>query len=297
MSRKAARPVVFGEVLFDYFPDGSRVLGGAPFNVAWHLKAFGLDPLVISRVGDDSEGNEVREAMRGWNMDLSGLQKDDSRPTGAVRITIEDGEPGFDIISDQAYDHIDSALLPDPVGTHLLYHGSLALRSEVSRRALEDLRASSSAPTFMDVNLRPPWWEEETVTRLMRAATWVKLNEDELRRLLTAGDNLSEQAAVLQRDGGLALVVVTRGAEGALAYAADGELLIVRPSTAKSVVDTVGAGDAFASVIMLGLSLGWQSRQTLERAQAFASAIVGIRGATISDPAFYRAFQVEWQLS
>ena len=48
-----ARPAVFGEVLFDCFADGTRVLGGAPFNVAWHLQAFGEAPLFVSRVGDD----------------------------------------------------------------------------------------------------------------------------------------------------------------------------------------------------------------------------------------------------
>ena len=37
-----ARAIIFGEVLFDTFPDGTAVLGGAPFNVAWHLQGFGL---------------------------------------------------------------------------------------------------------------------------------------------------------------------------------------------------------------------------------------------------------------
>ena len=50
------RPVLFGEVLHDCFPDGSRVLGGAPLNVAWHLRALGLDPYLVSRVGDDAAG-------------------------------------------------------------------------------------------------------------------------------------------------------------------------------------------------------------------------------------------------
>jgi sugar/nucleoside kinase (ribokinase family) len=60
----ATRPCIFGEVLFDHFPDGKRVLGGAPFNVAWHLQAFGEAPRFISRVGDDAEGDEIRTAMR-----------------------------------------------------------------------------------------------------------------------------------------------------------------------------------------------------------------------------------------
>ena len=44
----SAVPVVFGEVLFDIFPDGAKHLGGAPFNVAWHLQAFGDQPLFLS---------------------------------------------------------------------------------------------------------------------------------------------------------------------------------------------------------------------------------------------------------
>ncbi len=53
------RPVIFGEVLYDCFPDGQAVLGGAPFNVAWHLQGFGRAPLFISRVGDDPLGHHV----------------------------------------------------------------------------------------------------------------------------------------------------------------------------------------------------------------------------------------------
>ena len=62
------RPVVIGEVLFDCFPDGSTVLGGAPFNVAWHLQAFGLRPLVVTRVGDDALGERVLTTMESWRM-------------------------------------------------------------------------------------------------------------------------------------------------------------------------------------------------------------------------------------
>ena len=67
------RPVIFGEVLFDRFPDGSVVLGGAPFNVAWHLQAFGMAPLFISRVGNDALGRTIRDTMHCWEMDASGL--------------------------------------------------------------------------------------------------------------------------------------------------------------------------------------------------------------------------------
>ncbi len=66
---KDRRLCIFGEVLFDHFADGTRVLGGAPFNVAWHLQAFGQAPWFISRTGNDPDGEAVRAAMRDWGMD------------------------------------------------------------------------------------------------------------------------------------------------------------------------------------------------------------------------------------
>ena len=57
------RPIIFGEVLYDCFPDGQAVLGGAPFNVAWHLQGFGLNPLFISRVGDDPLGHLINQMV------------------------------------------------------------------------------------------------------------------------------------------------------------------------------------------------------------------------------------------
>jgi fructokinase len=131
------RACIFGEVLFDRFPDGRRVLGGAPFNVAWHLRAFGEDPWLVSRVGDDEDGATVRAAMRDWGMDASGLQTDPQLPTGRVQVSIEDGEPAYDIVCPAAWDAIEAPgrLESGPCCCALLYHGSLALRRESSHAA------------------------------------------------------------------------------------------------------------------------------------------------------------------
>jgi len=62
------------------------------------------------------------------------------------------------------------------------------------------------------------------------------------------------------------------------------------------VLRITGTGDAFTSVMTLGLLSGWRVPLTLERAQAFASAITGIRGATCDDPGFYQPFIDDWTL-
>ena len=163
--RVDARPLVFGEVLYDHFPDGGVVLGGAPFNVAAHLQAFGAAPLLISRVGDDPLGHRIRDTMLHLGMDTSGLQLDSAHPTGTVDVSIEQGEPHFTILPERAYDFIDASQVPPISAPSLLYHGSLALREASSRCALEQLAARAGAPMFMDVNLRAPWRSRPGPTR------------------------------------------------------------------------------------------------------------------------------------
>lgn len=290
----SGRLCIFGEVLFDHFPDGQRVLGGAPFNVAWHLQAFGQAPYFISRVGADPEGRNVREAMRDWGMDTDGLQTDGQHPTGRVSIQFVDGEPVYDIVEPCAYDAI-GRVPAEGAGCRLLYHGSLALRGETSRQTAEALRACKPDTVFVDVNLRPPWWQREQVLDMVRHADWVKLNADELALLSASTQTDTAQAAAFLAEYGLEGLLLTRGAEGAEVITAAGEHLLVRPQTDIEVVDTVGAGDAFAAVMILGLANDWPLQTLLQRAQSFASSLVGQRGATVSDPGFYRRFINDWQ--
>jgi fructokinase len=291
----ASRLCVFGEVLFDHFPDGKRVLGGAPFNVAWHLQAFAQAPYFISRVGQDAEGESVRAAMRDWGMDLTGLQSDLQRATGQVDVTFVDGEPSYQIVEDCAYDAIDATLL-DEVNFRLLYHGSLALRNPISSQAAASLRDCCRGTVFVDVNLRPPWWQREQVLAMLREADWVKLNSDELDLLYPAEKNSVSNLPSFLSEFGLQGVVLTHGSAGAEILAVGGEHFQIVPESRVEVVDTVGAGDAFASVIILGLSNDWPLSLSLQRAQEFASNIVGERGATVSDPTFYQPFIAAWQL-
>jgi fructokinase len=292
-----SRPIIYGEVLFDCFPDDRRVLGGAPFNVAWNLQAFGMNPLFISRVGDDAMGAEIRAAMRNWGMDLAGLQTDPDHPTGIVQIQLESGEPSFDILPERAYDYIDSQSLPALDKASMIYHGSLILRTPVSATTFESLRNDRTLPAFLDVNLRSPWWNYETVHASMKRSRWIKLNENELNTLIAGDYPLSRKIQELQNSTGAELVIITRGERGTIAYTADGQTEEVAPEDVVTIIDTVGAGDAFASVMITGLLQDWPLSLSLVRAQAFASAIVGQRGATSQEPGFYQPFIENWGLA
>lgn len=288
--------IVFGEVLFDHFPDGSRVLGGAPFNVAWHLQAFQQQPHFISRIGEDSTGETISAAMRHWAMDMTGLQQDSSYPTGSVKVSIEQGEPDYEILPEQAYDYIDAAALAAPEGSGLLYHGTLALRHPPAADALAQLKASHQGCVFIDVNLRQPWWHKVDVLEWISQAHWVKLNQHELAALYPSSGELDADMRTFRARYGLDGLIVTSGERGASAIYNNEIVFNVTPQAIVQVVDTVGAGDAFSSVLLLGLNLDWPLPLILERAQDFASALVGQRGATVSDSAFYQTFIKAWAL-
>jgi fructokinase len=233
--------------------------------------------------------------MQRWGMDTRLLQVDPTRPTGTVDVTIEAGEPRYEIVAERAYDFIEPPDLTAIGDAALIYHGSLALRSAATRAAFDRLGEATQLPRFLDINLRPPWWSAAHVVALIGRARWVKLNEDELTALALDGIHGDEAADAFRRRFELDAVILTRGERGALCVTAAGAHSVA-PAVSSHTVDTVGAGDAFASIVLLGLLEGWPIATSLERAQAFASAVVGLRGATSEDRAFYARFARAWGL-
>ena len=291
------RALIFGEVLFDQFPDGSKVLGGAPFNVAWHLCGFGRNPVLVSSVGDDEEGREVLDRMQGWGLSTLGISTHPDRPTGRVVVSIDNGEPKYEISPGQAWDDIlPPSLAPGTPG--LLYHGSLALRAEPSRVVWSDLLASYEAPTFVDLNLRSPWWDSELLERCMESATWLKLSADELAEVTDLDTDTARACEAAARrllaDQPGTRVLVTRGDQGSLLISEDTPTVVAKAADAVDIVDTVGAGDAFSAVVCHGILEGWDERTTLERASAFALDICRIRGATSPDLSLYERHLRRW---
>lgn len=294
------KPIIYGEVLFDIFPGDRKVLGGAPFNVAWHLQGFGLAPLFVSRIGQDAEGQSVLDAMQAWGLDTQGIQSDTELPTGGVEITMQGTEHRFSIRAEQAYDHIDYPSLMRLVHQQsfsLIYLGSLILRNQTSRETLERLLEEKDLPIFVDINLREPWWDMAGVESIMSRARWAKLNNDELATLIP-GTEQSEQGlmhaareALLRFE--LDAIVVTRGAEGAFITTAEGTVGD-KPPPIVSLVDTVGAGDAFCAVTLYGLHAGWSPSVIIKRALAFAAEICQQRGATSQNRALYADTCASW---
>ena len=296
-SNRTARPLVIGEVLFDTFPDGRKVLGGAPFNVAWNLRGFEQNPLFVSAVGRDASAEEIRQQMNQHKMDDSGLQSN-SYPTGKVDVTFQNGEPSYEIAPDQAWDYlsVEDDLRKESSADDefaIIYHGSLIWRSPNSRAAVETLRKKNNAFVFVDLNIRLPWFEPDQVEEILTDVDAVKLNIDELASL--AGQPISEKnsiasaAALLLNQHALRSLWVTAGADGAYYFDAAGQTHFAAAPELKNLVDTVGAGDAFASVVIKGLLLNQAPEVILSEAVKHAAKVCGLQGATTNDRDFYRS--------
>jgi fructokinase len=290
--------LVFGECLFDHFPDGDRV-GGAPLNVARHLWALGQQPLLVSRVGQDAQGARIRALLTAWGMDGRGLQEDPQRPTGRVEVT-PDAVQGhqFRILPEQAFDRISWPNELSPTASiAFLYHGTLALREADSRSTWERL-AKQSGWRFLDLNLRTPWWTKDLLAAVLPKVRVLKLNADELDVLKDVfalqGEGERSRVTDLAQRFAIGEVVLTKGTAGAAAWEACRWQECPAPGV--QVEDTVGAGDAFAAVWITGILRGWPLDLRLVRAQALAAAICALRGALPTEPTFYSPFLRDWKL-
>lgn len=271
-----------GEVLWDALPAG-LFLGGAPLNVARNLRTHGVATSVLSRVGADRLGEEAvgRVVREGVGADL--IQVDADRPTGFVRVRLDDpGSPSFEIVEDVAWDAIEAtgAALERAARADAIVFGTLAQRAPVSRATIERLWAATDARKVYDVNLRPPCCDRETVRRSLEAADLVKLNEAEFDRL---GEWFGLEGDDRRRAGALAgsfdcdVVCVTRGERGAALWHRD--RWSEHPGFRVRVRDTVGAGDAFLAALLAGLQRGEDDDELLRRAALAAARAVMRQGA------------------
>jgi len=274
--------VCFGETLWDVLP-GGRLPGGAPTNVAIHLRYQGFAPLMVSRLGDDAPGRELRAFLRGKGVSDAGLQTDPARQTGIVRANVTNStEVTYDIVEDVAWDHIapDEATAARVAGSDVFVYGSLAARNETSRNTLLQYLQVATYKVF-DVNLRPPHYTPERTRQLLAEATVVKMNHHELAEItgwLGGPGEPRAGMAFLKDHYRLATVIVTRAERGAAVLGGEG--YFEHPGFPVTVQDTIGSGDAFLATFLAGHLRGDAAAVTLERACRVGAYVATQRGAT-----------------
>jgi len=272
--------VIWGEVLWDRFPDGAK-LGGAPANVAWHLGLAGGWARLVSRVGDDDDGRRAL-AVLGEVCDVSLVQIDRERATGEVEVTVEAGEPRYRLVPDRAWeriactDDVRAALAEASV----FVYGTLAERTPEGlagwAAAIDAARAT--CVTVCDLNLRKTVHAKMAteIERALAAADVVKVNDAELAQLATWYEWRDPIGAL--RDG-RRVVAITHGANGSTLYGEHGAIHIAGVR-AHGGGDNVGCGDAYLAILVHGMTLGWDLERCGRAASRWAAAVAAVRGAT-----------------
>jgi len=277
--------LVVGEVLWDQFPDSTR-LGGAPLNFAVHLKRLGHLPLLVSAVGIDRLGEDARSAIARLGLETAGLQSTSRFQTGTAVVCLGPGEQtSFAIARPAAYDAIElydrdvrQLVVRNPAW---VYYGTLFPSSPRARCVVRQLLAAApNARRFYDMNLRPGFESPELIRELLEQADVVKLNERELQFV---HDHLELPLApeafcrAGSRRYGWTAACVTFGSRGCAMLAGDD--YVTSPGVAVHVADPVGAGDAFAAAFLHGLASAWTAARIAAFANRVGASVAGTHGA------------------
>ncbi len=273
----------FGEILWDRLPTGSKP-GGAPMNVALHLKRFGLDPLFASRVGDDDAGRQLIAFLKQNHLKTGLVQRGKTLPTSEVIVYLDShGNPRYEICEPVAWDNI--ALTPKleskAESAGVIVFGTLASRNEITRQTLKSL-LNTKAYRILDVNLRPPYDRREVVEMLISKSDFIKMSINEMATIakwidLTWFNEESASRAIADHFG-LSGVCITRGEKGAA--------LLIRGHFYENsgfqvqVADTVGAGDAFLAALIYGFIKHKTPEEALNLACAAGALVASKEGAT-----------------
>lgn len=257
-------PIIgIGELLWDVYPDGRKVAGGAPFNFAFHCHQLGHPAIIVSRVGDDELGRELRERVRELGLSDTHIQTDRKFPTGTVRVTVDAaGQPTYSIAANVAWDNLEwtDAVAGLTRTTAAICHGTLALRAKATRHVVDKLAyrvGQRGGLTVYDVNLRG---NDDPDEKAVFRSKWLKVNADELGPLMwRVGESIDDGVSVpdiptmleylridTKRDD--TVVILTRGADGAELFSRGFHHR--QRAVPVTVVDTVGAGDAFTAAMV-----------------------------------------------
>jgi fructokinase len=260
--------VVAGEALIDLLPiPGARHQfdarpGGAPCNVAVGLARLGRRTCFLGRIGADTFGHMLRQHLKDADVDLSMVVPASEATTLGIAAFDGHGKAEYSFYANGTADwQWAESEVPEvlPADARALYVGGLALRFPPGAAALEGLmrrtRRQGRVLIFFDPNVRSGFEftaaaERGRVERQLALAHVVKASEDDIA-LLYPGQGYRDIAAEWRRMTS-GIVIVTRGAEGVYALTEGGDEMTI-PVVPANVVDTVGAGDAFASALLDGL--------------------------------------------
>lgn len=297
MAAGGRRVVVVGDVMTDVVAVLDRELrpdtdtpgrvrtqgGGSAANTAHWLGASAVAVTYVGRVGDDGLGRAACAALTAAGVELE-VGIDAAVPSGTcVVIVAPDGgrtmvpDPGANTTLRR--EHVPDRLLR--AGDHLHLSGYSLLRPETRSTALALLTDAHAAgmSTSVDVASAGPIADvgAAEVRRWLVGVDLVLANDDEAAALTPGGPTGSAARATALARELSATVVVKRGADGVVAAVPDGTT-VQRPAVPVTVVDSIGAGDAFAA----GLLPRWEPTGDPDRLASALEAALALAARAVS---------------
>ncbi|MGH3444018.1 MAG: carbohydrate kinase family protein [Nocardioidaceae bacterium] len=294
------RFLVVGESLVDVVtrPDGSvsRAAGGSPLNVAVGLARLGVPTRLVTRIGEDRDGETVGAHLRASGVHVEGGWS--AATSTATALLDGHGSASYDF--ELTWDLPGQPALDPVLGVHV---GSLGTVLEPGRAAVLALLAQRPDCLIgYDPNPRPAFVEDpdkawRAVLEVAAYARLVKLSDEDAR--LLAPGLADDDVAQALLDAGSELVVLTRGADGAEAFSAG--LRVRVPGVPVHVVDTVGAGDSFtAGLLAVLVEWGVEHPAELDAERLERLARAGATGAAVTcsrpgaDPPWRSELAEDW---
>lgn len=270
----------------DCFPD-QNVIGGAPFNVAVHLKRLGEDAGIITKIGEDVLGSEIQQILQQEDL-IDQLQVDENYQTGRVDVTLKNGQPSYLIHEGCGWEYISMKKTTAP---DYFVFGSLALYFKNNKESFKNYRNHFEKTTFVcDLNLREPFYNFQTIDLCLSSADVLKINDEELN-YLSKVFKVDDVIVWLRNEYGINKVLLTEGSKGAILYW-EGKIVSCPVEKVENIKDTVGAGDSFTSMFLYGVIKKLPLNLAMQRAGEFAGLICQTKGAVPDDLSIYEKFKI-----
>lgn len=274
--------VCYGEVLWDVFPTHEKI-GGAPLNVAIRLRSLKNEVNIISKIGNDSKGENLVAFIEEKGVGIKGIQVDKHHKTGKVTVKLnQKGSASYDIKFPRAWDNIEltEEAIKIVESSDTFVYGSLVARDDTSKETLIELLKHASYKIF-DVNLRPPYYTKELLIELMNKADFIKFNDDELfeisKYIGSKYNSIEQNIKYVAEQTNTKHICVTKGRHGAVLLHND--KLYYNSGYLIKVVDTVGAGDSFLATLINFLLKKENPQKAIDTACAVGALVAQSEGA------------------
>ena len=279
-----------GEILIDFIghqeetnlqktADFHRFLGGSPTNVAVNMKRLGLNPRLVSTVGDDGFGHFIQSQIKDKQLDVSLLRMIDTHPTSVIFVSKTTATPDF-----IAYRQADKLISEQQVNDEILKRAKIfhttcfALSKNPARTTIINAAgkaAEMGCKLSIDINYSPRIWpnREKALRHIKTYCSYdplVKISEDDMLRLF---DEKRSHQAIFDffHDLGVSVVCLTLGSEGVKLSRKKGSVISFPAFKISKVVDATGAGDAFWSGFLFSYLKGYDDEKALKTGQQVAA--------------------------